>query len=162
MKITTESHSFFKIFHDDGYIDNHGDIPIVSLHDTKQPKRKYILKNDIKKEHVVYHIDGGLVSEQNTNKCDYGVYTEDDLLILIELKGCDYNHALEQINSTIDNFKRRKAQPSRVCARIVASKIPSATTSNTVETKLVKRLKQLGNGTLRKMAPQLSEALSTV
>lgn len=163
MKITaSDSYPFFNAYHDLQYIRSHGAEKIVSLKDDNQPKRKYILENDFGEELVVYHIDGGIITGSETNKCDFGIYTEDDLLILIELKGCEYKHALEQVNATIDQLITSKTKPKRLCARIVAKKIPRATTSNTEEAKLVKRLKAFGNGTFDKKDPQMTEKLSKI
>lgn len=163
MKITTsDSHPFFNTYHDHKYIKSHGSEKIISLKDDKQPKRKYILENDLSKELVVYHIDGGIIPGSTSNKCDYGIYTEDDLLILIELKGCDYKHALEQVDATIDQLITANTRPQRLCARIVGKKIPRASTSNTDETKLVKRIKAFGNGTFDKRDPQMTEKLSKI
>ena len=154
-------HPFFDKYHDVAYIVSNDSRSIVSVCDKKNPKRKYILHNDIGKGLVVYHIDGGLISSNDTDKCDYGIYTDDDWLILVELKGCGYDHALEQINTTIDLLIKSPLRIKRVCARTVCSHIPKASTTNTKEVTLLKKLKTL-NGTFEKKSVLFEEKLSKV
>lgn len=94
---------FYEEYHDSSYIKFHDKRSTVHLTENGE-KSQYYLHNDIdgKKELVVYEIDGKLVESQaeGDNKCDYGIYTEDELLILVELKGGDYKKAIKQLTNT--------------------------------------------------------------
>ncbi len=92
---------FYEDYHDTSYIQWHDKRSTVCLEE-KGEKSKYYLHNDINKELVVYQIDGGIFSStaKGDNKCDYGIYTEDELLILVELKGGDYKKAIKQLTNT--------------------------------------------------------------
>jgi hypothetical protein len=49
------------------------------------------------------HIDSGVVDTEDCNKCDYAFFLKDTKkhVILVELKGKNVGHALEQINATL-------------------------------------------------------------
>ena len=80
-------------------------------------------------------IDGGLISGNETEKCDYAITiinnSDKNYLFFIELKGHDLMKAISQLESTINqlitthfsNFPDRQAHA--VCSRI----IPNVTTS---------------------------------
>lgn len=70
---------FFQKYHDGGYVLSHDRRPNVVLKD-KGAARLYNLRNDLNKELVCYRIDGGLISSKDVSKCDFGIYSEDDLL----------------------------------------------------------------------------------
>ncbi|MBQ3178009.1 MAG: hypothetical protein IJB52_09335 [Clostridia bacterium] len=83
-----------------------------------QPDQKIIISRDVKSDchhraenpgkHLVrqYHIDGEVIPDQNTEKCDWMVLndTEKDAY-LIELKGSDIHKAERQIDSTYGIMK---------------------------------------------------------
>ena len=73
------------------YIENHG----CSNQSAQENSRKYLIDNKSKKEIVKYKIDGGLLTDQDALKCDYGFYTEDDFIYFVEHKGSDYSHAID-------------------------------------------------------------------
>ena len=77
------------------------------------------------------------------------MHVEVDDIYLIELKGSNYNHALEQIDSTLDKLIiAPNLETSSVNGRIVLTKgrVPGIKYSK--ETSLVKKLKGL-NGSLQ-------------
>lgn len=80
-------YSFYENFHEGRYIQSHDQRHTVVLKEPRED-REYRLINDLKKELVVYKIDAGVITEHEAgdNKCDFGIYSEDDLLILVELK----------------------------------------------------------------------------
>lgn len=121
--ISEKSHPFFADYHDYSYIESHGATKIVVV---EENKRKYVLCNDSNKEVIKYHIDDGLIKQKNEgdNKCDYGIYTEDELLILVELKGCDYQKAVTQILNTTKllGIKKGAEKVKRLLARVVLSR----------------------------------------
>lgn len=91
----------YEEYHDSSYIKSHDNRQTISLAE-KGEKSQYYLHNDINKELVVYQIDGGIFDStaRGDNKCDYGIYTEDELLILVELKGGNYKKAIKQLTNT--------------------------------------------------------------
>ncbi|MBQ3657215.1 MAG: hypothetical protein II956_10300 [Bacteroidales bacterium] len=147
--IATNQYSFFKEYNgdycineqgdyalvsqkDQTYIESHDNKKKISMNDEKHPKIQYILENQSEKEIVVYKIDKNLIKSLKKGhlKCDYGIYTEDDILFLIELKGSDIAHAIEQIISTIKILiEQRHIKINRVNARIVGSKVPNVRSS---------------------------------
>jgi len=120
---TNKNLSFFDSYNNVAYIKSHDTRKKVVLREPKEA-REYRLDNTSGKKIVVYTIDGGLINDNNVLKCDYGIYTEDDILYFIELKGDDYVWALKQLLSTIDILLvRPQVNVNRFNARIVLSKM---------------------------------------
>lgn len=83
-------------------------------------KKKYELKNN-GKEIAVFQVDGEMIKSKEMIKCDSLLYARTgDLVILVELKGADLKHGLEQIKNTLD-FIEKKADRARFYGRIVTS-----------------------------------------
>lgn len=121
---------------------------IISL---SEKKSNYKLHNDSGLCVSKYHIDGGLCDSMNHEKCDYGIFTDLNELFLIELKGRNINHAIEQIDHTIDFLKlSTKFRGMKVKARIVATKAPTPDMMSTNRLSLEKKLKSLGGNLLIK------------
>ena len=151
---------FFDVYHDINYILRHDCSKDIPLREKKE-NRTYRLLNKSQKEIVVYKIDGGLINNNNVLKCDYGIYTEDDWLFLIELKGNDLEHALDQINSTIDFvLKQTNTKVKKMNARIVLSKVSVPNIINSKEKKLKQLLhKSYGGGDYKKQNRLLEDNL---
>ena len=120
-KITEGTHPFFNKYHDGDYVVSHDTRSNVTV---AEKKTKYTLINDKQHEVVVYKIDDGIIKSKSKDdkKCDYGIYTEGEILLLVELKGNDYKSAVLQILNTIkslglDGQKLTK----KLYARIVVS-----------------------------------------
>ena len=121
---------------------------IISL---SEKKSNYKLHNDSGLCISRYHIDGGLCDSMDHEKCDYGIFTDLNELFLIELKGRNINHAIEQIDHTIDFLKLpTKFRGMKVKARIVATKAPTPDMMSTKRLSLEKKLKSLGGNLLIK------------
>ncbi len=151
---------FYTAYHDPAYILRHDcskNVPLRELHES----RVYRLYNPKGQEVVFYKIDGGIINNNEVNKCDYGVLTENNDFILIELKGADLNHAIDQINCTIDLlFKRNKNIVKTLSARIVLSKVRVPDIVETKEKKLKHLLnKDYGGGTYLKQSQLLEETI---
>lgn len=149
IEVTTER-PFYNAYHEAGYIISHDNRKTVVL---KEPgeSRVYRLENPTQKEVVVYRIDGGLIASNDVLKCDNGIYTEDDVLYLIELKGADYIHALEQLLSTISILLQKpQVKMSRLNARIVLSKIRVPDIMPTQEKKLLAQVRSRNGDFVRK------------
>ena len=157
---TDKNYPFFNKYHDIAYIQRHDCSKIISLHEPKE-NRYYKLKNNLQKEIIVYQIDKGIINNNNELKCDYGIYTEDDHLFLIELKGTDLDHALNQINSTIEILlKKTKIKVSNLNIRIVLSKIRVPKIYATKEKKLKHMLiKEYGGGDYKKQCRFLQDSI---
>lgn len=118
-----ETNNFLEKYNSAEHILSRDRRKIVSLRERGE-KSTYVLSNPTGKEIVVYKIDHGLISSESIPKCDFGIYyVEGDTLILVELKGANYEHALEQIESTIEQLVvTPKVVISKLNARVVLSK----------------------------------------
>lgn len=159
MKIeVTTDWPFYSAYHRADYIPSHDNRKTVVLREPRE-SRVYRLENPSQKELVVYKIDGGLISSNDVLKCDNGIYTEDDTLYLIELKGADYIHALEQLLSTISILLQRpQVKVSKLFARIVLSKIRVPAIIPTQEKKLLAQVHSR-NGNFDKKCQTLCERI---
>ena len=99
---------------------------LISFDDRKnisisENRKKYLLHNDLRNNMAVFHVDGAMVQDKNTIKCDNLVLDTTGMkAIFVELKGTDLAHALQQINQTIDMMKE-DIQNCNKYARIVTS-----------------------------------------
>ena len=110
--------------------------PIISC---SENGRRYKLRNDCGYNVKNYLIDGGVyVNENSMNKCDrlFLVHDPDKCTaILIELKGKNVYHALEQLYDTAYRY-RKELTEFRVRFRIVCKSVPNmANDSKTIKLK---------------------------
>lgn len=142
------------------YISSEDNRSTVVLKDKGQP-RKFVGKNPNGKLLLtVYWVDGKLIaSNVKSGKCDFAIYTDTDSLYLIELKGADYVHALEQICDTITRLISPDVNIKVIHARVVLSKVQTPALRSSVETKLTKLLKKY-KGDLQKASVQMQETLA--
>ncbi|GHV48122.1 hypothetical protein FACS1894181_03060 [Bacteroidia bacterium] len=135
---------FDEKFSDSSYIKFNDDRSIISLSENNARYEGY---NRSRQENIVYRVDEGIIKGSSSWKCDYAIYTcQTNNLYLIELKGADYSHALEQILSTISTLLPPDISLNCVFARVVLSKvnIPNNRRSEITrqEEKLVSELKK--------------------
>ena len=151
---------FFQAYHDSVYILRHDCSKDIPLRESKE-NRTYRLLNNSGKEIVVYKIDSGIINNDKVVKCDNGIYTEDNLLILVELKGADLDHALSQINSTINILlKQPNIKVKKLNARIVLSKVRVPDMLSTKEKQLKQLLrKSYGGGDYKRKSRVLVDAI---
>ena len=138
---------FNEKYADSDYIESDGQHSIIQVSDKGNPCQ-WRGNNKSKKRVIKYRVDGGIITSKFESKCDYAVWVEGDRLYFIELKGSDYSHALEQIDSTLEKLiKDARVDVSSVNGRIVLtrSKVPNIRYSK--EMSLNKKLIKL-NGTL--------------
>lgn len=99
---------------------------LISFDDRKnisisENRKKYLLHNDLSNYIAVFHVDGAMVQDKNTIKCDNLVLDTTGMkAIFVELKGTDLAHALQQIKQTIDMMKEDIHNCNKY-ARIVTS-----------------------------------------
>ena len=114
-----DKHPFFKKYNDNSYILSHDWRSNVAV---EEKGRKYNLINDLQHEVIRYHIDKGIIMSDDVLKCDFGIYTKDEILILVELKGGHFNDGVKQINNTIKLLGLdEQGLTKKLCARIVVS-----------------------------------------
>jgi hypothetical protein len=131
--------SFAEQYINTKYIQQKGRVSQVSLTENKKTYKAYNTNNlDLS----VYQVDGGIITSTAIKKCDFAIYTETDSLYLIELKGSDYKQAIDQLCTTIDNFKTTCAKPNKVFTRIVLSKTPTPNITQNLELKVKKKIKE--------------------
>ena len=91
---------------------------------------------------AVYAIDGGIIKDYNTTKCDKLVLLDLDSQTLfelfVELKGGNIQHAIEQVEATLNNPLFKDSAVKERQARIIGRKIPS-NTGNSMTEKAKKR-----------------------
>lgn len=118
----TQRHDVFDAYHDSSYIKSHDRRKIVALTE-KGENRVYRLINDLNHELVVMKVDGGIFNDSSNQKCDYAIYTQERILILIEIKGSDYSHAIDQLDTTINEMiLSRQLNLNKLHTRVVLSK----------------------------------------
>ncbi len=135
--VADDKHPFFNAYNDCAYISSHDCRSKVVV---SEQQMQYILDNPNGEEIVVYRIDQGIIKGTSV-KCDFGIYTENDILFLVELKNPEreYFHALEQIINTIELLiVSKQISVSKLNARIVSRKYPNIPSSK--ERKLENRL----------------------
>ncbi|MBR4265108.1 MAG: hypothetical protein IKQ46_03540 [Bacteroidales bacterium] len=135
--VVDKKYPFFQKYNDESYIISQDCRSVVTV---SEQRMKYILNNPANKEIVVYKIDQGIIKGTQW-KCDFGIYTQDDILFLIELKSpeSEYYHALEQIINTIELLiKSCDVSVKKLNARVVTRKYPDILSAK--ERKLENRL----------------------
>lgn len=123
-----------------------------------EKKKAYSLQNTCRSRAVLYHMDGGVISDLTLKKCDYLISiakTRGIIAILVELKGTDIWHAIEQINATLDAYKDFFVNCKCVYGRIVPAQGPKIMADPKVM-RLIKRLNKL-NGNLKIYSKRMSE-----
>lgn len=102
---------------------------------TAENGKRYVLQVSDSKESTVYQVDGHIITAGS--KCDKMVLVKEDsgnwIQIFVELKGVDVHHAIEQLESTLQNKKLRHATNKEKRARVVAASFPSNRGDTTLE-----------------------------
>lgn len=125
----------------------------------KGEPRRYVANNSKGKRVVVFKVDDGIITDKTQPKCDYALWTEENSVYFVELKGGDYSKALIQVHQTIQQLvERPNINTNLVNARIVLSngRAVKAAVANTYEVKLRQLLKKYG-GCLTKATQQFEE-----
>lgn len=152
---------FTEKYNDKTYILSQDKRQTVSLKDHGE-SRKYVGRNPGKLELSVFRVDNGICksSKPGDQKCDYAIYTGNDNLYLIELKGADYSKAIDQLNCTVKELLSEDIEGLKaVFARVVLSKTNVPQTLKTKEKKLMTLLKKKYKGSLLKKTKEMTEDL---
>jgi hypothetical protein len=73
-------------------------------------------------------VDGCVISDNETLRCDYALIPSDEVEIYVELKGSDIVHAVEQIKSTIQLLSDNPQKIKKLCF-VVSTRVPKQTTT---------------------------------
>ena len=86
---------------------------------------------------AIYAIDGGIIKDDNIVKCDKLVLLDlgNQMLfeLFVELKGGNIQHAIEQVEATLNNPLFKDSAVKIRQARIIGRKIPSNTGNSITE-----------------------------
>lgn len=129
----------------------------------EENRKIYNLENTNNEMVVLYQMDGGVIEEDgtvpsNTCKCDYLFVTENNKAILTELKGVEVGHALDQIEGTLNIYKRAFGECKEVYGRIIVSSATPRLSASPKYTRLQMKLKKM-NGNLKVKENRFSEKM---
>ncbi len=101
-------------------------------------KSKITFLNPDKITVIKIKIDGCVIKKNDPLlRCDYmmiilgkNTKTKDNVEIYVELKGCDINHAVKQIESTIKDLSENPNKLKKVCFVVATSSISPSLRSN--------------------------------
>lgn len=82
--------------------------------------KQAIFLNPLREEFTKTKIDGCKII--NSIACDWLITHKDINSVVVELKGCDVEHALEQIEATFEYLKKNDLLTTNISAMIVCSK----------------------------------------
>ncbi len=125
----------------------------------EENKRKYVLNNVSQQRICKIKIDKGIIQDMNKNKCDYAfLVCAQKQLILVELKGTNFLHAVQQIISTIDLFAA-KIRGESISARIVLSKVDVPRLKNNPKFLKLKKIIKSRNGDFKYASRLLEDTI---
>jgi hypothetical protein len=94
----------------------------VSRIKVEEKGKQAVFLNPGNEEHTKTKVDGCLI--RGSTACDWVVSRPDCGDILVELKGCDVDRALEQVRATIKYWKSAGYAQPRIAALVVCSRYP--------------------------------------
>ncbi len=94
----------------------------------KEKKSKITFLNPNKDKIVKIKVDGCVISDNETLRCDYALIPSDAVEIYVELKGSDIAQAVKQIESTIKLLSENPQKIKKLCF-VVSTRVPKQTTS---------------------------------
>lgn len=101
--------------------------PLISLCEPKT-RSKLVISNPSRGKVVVIKVDGCVISDNLTLRCDYALDPQTGTEIYVELKGCNVNHAIEQLESTIKRLSLNPINGPKLCI-IVSTRVPKQGTN---------------------------------
>ena len=94
----------------------------------KENKSKINFLNPNQDKILTIKVDGCVISDNETLRCDYALMPSDEVEIYVELKGSDIVHAVEQIKSTIRLLSDNPQKIKKLCF-VVSTSVPAYTTT---------------------------------
>ena len=94
----------------------------------QENKSKITFLNPNKDEILIIKVDGCVISDNETLRCDYALIPSDAVEIYVELKGSDIEQAVKQIESTIKLLSENPQKIKKLCF-VVSTRVPKQTTS---------------------------------
>ena len=139
-----------------------GNVRVDNVVVCPENKSTYRYVNNARQCVAKIRVDGGLIRNTGTKKCDWLVINWDLAhSFFIELKGSDIRKAISQINVTLDLLWSdvKKTGIDVAHARIVLSKTPRPNLMPNEKRKLEIRLKdkEYGGGTVKVQSEQMTE-----
>jgi hypothetical protein len=92
----------------------------------QENKSKITLLNPNKDEILIIKVDGCVISDNETLRCDYALIPSDAVEIYVELKGSDIAQAVKQIESTIKLLSENPQKIKKLCF-VVSTRVPKQT-----------------------------------
>lgn len=121
-------------------------------------QRKYQYLNTLGNHVILYHMDGGIIDDNTTAKCDFLLVAgeQSPICILVELKGNDVSYAISQIDATLQVFSDFFNGCSRVYARVIATQVMPNIKATAKVVKLRKKVEKM-YGTLEIKSRQFQD-----
>ena len=91
----------------------------------QEKQSQIIFSNPQKAKNRIFKIDGCVVADSVTRRCDYLLYDSNETEHFIELKGRDIKHAVSQLKTSVQKFG---VEDRRKYCFIVSSRVPLAGT----------------------------------
>jgi len=94
----------------------------------EERKSKICFLNPDKENILIITVDGCVVKDNETLRCDYAIVPCAAIEIYIELKGSEILHAVKQIESTIKLLSNDPQKIKKLCF-VVSTRVPKQTTN---------------------------------
>lgn len=94
----------------------------------EENKSKITFLNPNQDKILTIKVDGCVISDNETLRCDYALMPSDEIEIYVELKGSDIVHAVAQLESTIRLLSDNPKKIKKLCF-VVSTRVPRQTTS---------------------------------
>lgn len=94
----------------------------------QENRSKIVFANQNQEKVLILKVDGCVISDNETLRCDYALLPSDEVEIYVELKGSDITHAVKQIESTIRLLSENSQKIKKLCF-VVSTRVPKQTTS---------------------------------
>jgi hypothetical protein len=93
----------------------------------QEKKSKITFLNPNQDEILKIKVDGCVISDNETLRCDYALIPSDAVEIYVELKGSDIEQAVKQIESTIKLLSANPQKIKKLCF-VVSTRVPKQAT----------------------------------
>ena len=94
----------------------------------QENKSKITFLNPNQDEILIIKVDGCVISDNETLRCDYALIPSDAVEIYVEWKGSDIAQAVKQIESTIKLLSENPQKIKKLCF-VVSTRVPKQATS---------------------------------